>query len=213
LRIWISPAATIVVLPIWQRYLLTYPEVQLEIYADIGRVDMIASGFDAVIGPKHWGSSDMIAVRVTGPVEIAAVGAPAYFARRRPPRTPDDLASHSCIHYRLGAKGPIAKWNFERNGKTRQIAVPGRLTVNTLELAVRAALDGLGIARVPEELAAPFLRTGQLMRVLESWRAAVEGLFLFYHGHRQVPTALRAFIDMVRASKSTTVRRSLKKTF
>jgi DNA-binding transcriptional LysR family regulator len=213
LRIWISPAATIVVLPIWQRYLLTYPEVQLEIYADIGRVDMIASGFDAVIGPKDWVSSDMIAVRVTGPVEIAAVGAPAYFARRRPPRTPDDLASHSCIHYRLGAKGPIAKWNFERNGKTRQIAVPGRLTVNTLELAVRAALDGLGIARVPEELAAPFLRTGQLMRVLESWRAAVEGLFLFYHGHRQVPTALRAFIDMVRASKSTTVRRSLKKAF
>jgi DNA-binding transcriptional LysR family regulator len=92
----------------------------------------------------------MIAVRVAGPIEIAAVGAPSYFAGRRPPRTPDDLASHSGIHYRLGAKGPIAKFEFERDGKTRRVAVPGRLTVNTIELALHAALDGLGIARVPE---------------------------------------------------------------
>jgi DNA-binding transcriptional LysR family regulator len=201
LRIWIAPSATIVVLPVWQRYLSSYPDVQLEVWADVGRVDMVASGFDAMIGPKRWVSSDMIAVRVAGPIEIAAVGAPSYFAGRRPPRTPDDLASHSGIHYRLGAKGPIAKFEFERDGKTRRVAVPGRLTVNTIELALHAALDGLGIARVPEEVAAPFLRTGQLIRVLESWSAAVEALFLFYHGRRQVPPALRAFIDMVRAPK------------
>jgi DNA-binding transcriptional LysR family regulator len=201
LRLWISPAATIVVVPVWQRYLSSYPDVQLELWADAGRVDIVASGFDAMIGPKRWVPSDMIAVRVTGPIEIAAVGAPAYFAGRRPPRTPDDLASHSGIHYRLGAKGPIAKFEFERDGKTRRVAVPGQLTVNTIELALHAALDGLGIARVPEEVAAPFLRTGQLIRVLESWSAAVEALFLFYHGRRQVPPALRAFIDMVRAPK------------
>ena len=174
---------------------------------------MVASGFDALIGPKRWGSSGMIAVRVTGPIEIAAVGAPTYFACRRSPRTLEELASHNCIQYRLGAQGPVAKWHFERNGRAREIAAPGRLTVNTLELAVRAALDGLGIALVPEELAAPFLRTGHLMRVLESWSAAVAGLFLFYHGHRQVPSALRAFIDMVRASKPITGRRSLKNPF
>jgi DNA-binding transcriptional LysR family regulator len=213
LRIWLSPAATIVVLPVWRRYLSDYPEVQLEIWVDLGEVDIVASGFDAVIAPKGWMAADMIAVRVAGPIQIAAVGAPAYFDGRRAPRTPEDLASHSCIHYRLGAKGPIAKWHFERNGETCQITVPGQLTVNTLELAIRAALDGLGIARVPEELAAPFLRTGQLKRVLESWSAPVEGLFLGYHGHRQLPTALRAFIDMVRVAKSITDRRSLKNPF
>jgi DNA-binding transcriptional LysR family regulator len=136
-----------------------------------------------------------------------------YFAGRRPPRTPEDLASHSAIQYRFGAKGPVAKWNFERNGKEHHIAVPGRVTVNTIELALRAALDGLGIARVPAELAAPFLRTGQLIRVLENWSAAVEGYFLFYHGRRQIPAALRAFIDMVRAPKAITGARALKKTF
>jgi DNA-binding transcriptional LysR family regulator len=214
LRIRVSPlAATIVIMPNWRRYLSTYPEVQLEIWVDLGRVDIVASGFDAVIGPKDWVPSDMIGVRVAGATEIALVGAPAYFASRRSPRTPDDLSSHSCIQYRLGAKGPLVKWHFERDGKSRQIAVPGRLTVNTPELAVRAALDGLGIAYVPEGAAEPFLRAGQLVRVLERWSTPAHTLFLFYHGHRQVPTALRAFIDMVRASKSTTVRRSLKNDF
>ena len=214
LRIWASPIApAIVIMPIWQRLLSTYPEVQLEIWADVGRVDIVASGFDAAIGAKDWAPSDMIRVRVTGPIRIAVVGSPGYFAGRRTPRTPDDLASHNCIQYRLGAKGPIAKWRFERNGNARQIAVAGRLTVNNPELAVRAALDGIGIAYIPEDLAAPFLRTGQLTRALESWSTAIEGLFLFYHGHRQVPPALRAFIDMVRAPESITAGRSLENPF
>jgi DNA-binding transcriptional LysR family regulator len=203
----------IVVMPIWQRYLSAYPEVQLEIWMDVGRVDIVASGFDAGIGVKEWVPSDMIAVRVSAPIKIAVVGSPTYFAGRRSPSAPDDLASHSCIQYRLGAKGPLAKWHFERNGKAHQIAVAGRLTVNHIDLAVRAALDGAGLAYVPEGLAAPFLRTGQLIRVLEGYSAAVEGLFLFYQGHRQVPTALRAFIDMIRAPKSITDRRSVKNPF
>jgi DNA-binding transcriptional LysR family regulator len=211
LRIWASPvAATLVVMPIWQRYLSTYPEVQLETWADLSQPDIVASGFDAGIGPKRWVATDMIGVRVTGPMKIAIVGAPAYFAGRRPPRTPDDLTAHNCIQYRLGAKGPLFKWQFEQNGKTRQIAVTGRLSVNTPELAIRAVLDGLGVAYLPEELAAPYLRTGQLIRVLEGCSAPAESQYLFYHGHRQVPTPLRAFIDMVRATKSVADRRSAK---
>src|ERR1700720_3341576 len=123
------------------RPLSTYPEVQLEIWVDVGRVDIVTSGFDAAIGPKDWVASDMIGVRVTGPIKIALVGAPTYFAGRRSPRAPDDLASHNCIQYRVGAKGPLAKWHFQRNGKSRAIATPGRLTVNNTELALRAALD------------------------------------------------------------------------
>jgi DNA-binding transcriptional LysR family regulator len=214
LRIWAAPlAAAIVVMPIWQRFLSTYPEVQLEMWADLSQPDIVASGFDAGIGPKRWVSSDMIAVSVTEQIMIAVVGAPTYFAGRRPPRTPDDLASHNCIQYRLGAKGQLAKWDFQRNGKTHPIAVGGRLTVNNPELALRAALDGLGMARIPQGIAEPFLRTGHLVRVLEGWSAAVERLYLFYHGHRQIPTALRAFIDMVRAPKSIAAGRTLKSPF
>ena len=66
--------------------------------------------------------------------------------------------------------------------------------------------DGLGIAYTLESLAQPFLRSGQLVRVLEDWSPSFEGLFLYYSGHRQVPAALRVLIDMMRAARGS-VRR------
>jgi DNA-binding transcriptional LysR family regulator len=126
------------------------------------------------------------------------VGAPAYFAKRRPPRTPDDLANHHCIQYRVRGDGPLLEWSFERAGQSRKIPVDGRLTLNDLGLAVRAAVDGLGVAYTPEAQAEPYLRSGQLIRVLEDWSPSFEGLVLYYPGHRQVPAALRALIDMLR---------------
>ncbi len=119
------------------------------------------------------------------------------------PRTPDDLARHSCVQYRRGADGAVFEWPFERNGKSRKISVDGRVMVNDPDLAVRAAVDGLGIAYTIEALAEPFLRSGQLVRVLEDWSPSFEGLFLYYPGHRQVPAALRALIDMIRAARDS----------
>ena len=75
--------------------------------------------------------------------------------------------------------------------------------VNDPDLAVRAAVDGLGIAYTLESLAEPFLRSGQLVRVLEDWSPSFQGLFLYYPGHRQVPAALRALIDMIRAARGS----------
>jgi DNA-binding transcriptional LysR family regulator len=142
------------------------------------------------------------------------VGAPAYFARRRPPRTPDDLARHSCVQYRLAADGAVFEWAFERDDKSRRLAVDGRVIVNDPDLAMRAAVDGLGIVYTVEALADPFLRSGQLVRVLEDWSPSFEGLFLYYPGHRQVPLALRALIDMLRASNgSAPVKGSLENPF
>ena len=85
--------------------------------------------------------------------------------------------------------------------------------VNDVHLATRAAVDGLGIAITFEALAEPFLRSGQLVQVLKDWTPSFEGFFVYYPGHRQVPTGLRAFIDMVRAPKGTSGRRSLKNPF
>ena len=90
------------------------------------------------------------------------------------------------------------EWAFERDGRSRRLAVNGRVIVNDPDLAMRAAVDGLGIAYTVEALADPFLRSGQLVRVLEDWSPSFEGLFLYYPGHRQVPVALRALIDMLR---------------
>jgi len=196
-------AAAAVIAPIWGRFLSTYPEVHLELALGDAPIDIVAKGFDAGIGPRDRVPADMIAVRVTGPMKVVVVGAPTYFARRRPPRTPDDLAQHSCIQYRLASDGAVLAWPFERNRKSRRVSVDGRVMVNNAYLAVRAAVDGLGIAYTIEALAEPFLRSGQLVRVLQDWSPSFEGLFLYYPGHRQVPAALRAFIDMIRTARGS----------
>jgi len=192
-------AAAGVIVPIWHSYLSTYPDVHLEVRVSETPIDIVAAGFDAGIGPKQWPAADMIAVRVTGPMKVAVVGAPTYFAKRAPPRTPSDLLQHRCVEYIRGMDGTLHKWLFKRKDKSQSIAVNGRLTVDNPDLAVRAAVDGLGIAYTLEPLAEPFVRTGQLVRVLQDWSPAYEGMFLYYPGRRQVPAALRAFIDMIRA--------------
>src|SRR4029077_7142987 len=98
-------AGAAVLAPIWGRFLSTYPEVQLEIALGEAPIDIVAKGFDAGIGPRDRVPTDMITVRVTGPMQIAVVGAPAYFARRRRPRAPEDLSRHSCVQYRRGGDG------------------------------------------------------------------------------------------------------------
>ena len=214
LRIYaIHLAASAVIAPIWKRFLSTYPDVHLELAVGEAPIDIVAKGFDAGIGPRDRVPADMIAVRVMGPMKIAVVGAPTYFARRRAPRTPDDLARHICVEYRREADGNVLMWLFERNRKSRRISVDGRVMVNDADLAVRAAVDGLGIAYTGEALAEPFLRSGQLVRVLEDWSPSFEGLFLYYPGHRQVPATLRALIDMIRTRGSAPTRRSLENPF
>src|SRR6476659_1879780 len=207
-------AAAAVIAPIWARFLSTYQEVHLEVATGEQLVDIVAKGFDAGIGPKDRVAADMIAVRVMGPMKVVVVGAPTYFARQRPPRTPDDLARHICVEYRRAADGDVMVWPFERNGKSRRISVDGRVMVNETDLAIRAAVDGLGIAYTLEALAEPFLRSGQLVRVLEDWLPSFEGLYLYYPGHRQVPATLRALIDMMRTARgSARAKRSAKNPF
>jgi DNA-binding transcriptional LysR family regulator len=206
-------AAAAAIAAVWGRFASTYPDVHLEILVETRPIDLVASSFDAGIGRREWAGADMIAVRVIGPMKVAMVGAPEYFEQRPPPRTLDDLASHSCIQYRFAPNEAVLQWSFERNGRTKRMSLAGAVTVNDPYLAVRAAVDGLGIAYTVEALAEPFLRTGQLVRVLERSSPCLEGLFLYYPGRRQVPAALRAFIDMLRAPKSAQGIRSLKNPF
>src|ERR1700726_477813 len=130
LRIYaIHMAAAAVIAPVWHRFLSTYPEVHLELQLGEAPIDIVAKGFDAGIGPRDRAAADMIIVRVMGPVKIALVGAPSYFARRPAPRVPDDLVHHIGVQFRR-ANGAVFDWPFERNGKSQTISVGGRLMVN-----------------------------------------------------------------------------------
>jgi DNA-binding transcriptional LysR family regulator len=208
LRIYATHLAGAAVLaPVWARFLSSYPDVHLELTLEDAATDIVARGFDAGIGPRDLAAADMVAVRVMAPMKVAVVGAPGYFARRAPPLMPDDLGHHECIRFRRGSDGPMFDWAFERGGRSRRVSVAGRLTVNDPRICVRAAVDGLGVAYTIEALAEPFVRSGQLVRVLVDWSPCFEGMFLYYPGHRQVPAPLRALIGMIRVSSSTPERK------
>jgi DNA-binding transcriptional LysR family regulator len=178
-------------------FLERFPEMAVDIVAQPAFVDIVAEGYDAGFRLGETVPLDMVAVRIGGPSRMLPVAAPSYLAPRERPKTPDDLSRHICIRSRT-PNGRLYKWEFERHGHGIAVDVSGPLMLNRTELMVEAALQGLGIAFVPQRLAAPHLETGKLCALLEEWCPAYPGLFLYYPGHRQVPAGLRAFIDLLK---------------
>ena len=180
-------------------FLDRYPRVSLDIVSDDRLIDIVAKGFDAGVRLREAVPQDMIAVPFGGDARFLAVASPAYLSRHGVPGTPDDLRRHCCIRQRL-ASGKPYRWEFAQGLNEISVDVPGALTLNHNGLMVDAAVDGLGIAFVPERVAQPFLQDGRLRALLENWSPAIPGLCLYYPGHRHVPPALRVFIDSLRAA-------------
>ncbi|RDS84163.1 LysR family transcriptional regulator [Dyella psychrodurans] len=199
LRIYASPgAASATVSPVWERFLSNYPEVQLELRIDPAPVDIVAIGFDAIISPLDHLATDMIAVRATGPMKMAFVAAPGYLARHGHPQTPEELLSHRCIQYRLAPDQPLFPWSFVHDVRAQRVPIEGRLILNSSELAIRAAVDGVGIVYAMETMVQCYFKTGQLVKVLDEFSPSFDGFFLGYPSNRQISAPLRAFINMIR---------------
>ena len=99
----------------------------------------------------------------------AAVASPAYFSARKVPRTPHDLSVHNCINLRFPTRGGLYAWEFEKAERALNVRLEGQLIVNEIALALRGALDGLGIAYLPEDYVRADIEAERLTRVLESW--------------------------------------------
>lgn len=197
----IAPAIVVAmtVSPKLAKFTRDHPEVVLDITTeDDSRRDLVAARFDAGIHLGEFLQRDMVAVKVSGEQRAAIVAAPSYFDSRPKPKTPGDLAAHHCIRYRMGAGGPIYRWEFERRGKPVTVSVSGPLIINDVGLTLRAALDGIGLAFLLEEHAAGYIARGDLVRVLEDWCPPFEGYFLYYPSRRHQPAALQALVDALR---------------
>jgi DNA-binding transcriptional LysR family regulator len=176
-----------------------YPDVLLDIVSeDDTRRDLVAGRFDAGIHLGEFLQRDMVAVKVTGEQRAAIVAAPTYFDSHPKPKTPRDLTAHRCLRYRIGADGPVYRWEFEKRGKPVTVSVSGPLTVNDVEFMIRAALDGVGLAFALEEHVAEHIARATLVRVLEDWCPPFEGYFLYYPSRRHQPRALQALVDALR---------------
>jgi DNA-binding transcriptional LysR family regulator len=198
IRLVVSPLAALSVLgPKLGRFARAYPEVVLDVTTEERRFDLVAGGYDAGIHYGEYIAHDMVAVRVSPDHRPAVVGSPDYFAAHPRPRSPRDLLKHACINFRH-APDEIYRWEFENGKQSLSIAVKGPVVVDDVDLVIRAALDGVGLAYVGEDRAASHLRSGELVRVLESWCQPFPGFFLYYPSRRQRPAALAALIETLR---------------
>src|SRR2546425_1394012 len=199
-RLIASPmAVAMVVWPKLAKFVRDYPEVVLDITTEgDSRPDLVAGRFDAGIHLGEFLQRDMVAVKVTGEQRAAIVAAPAYFDSSPKPKAPRDLTAHRCIRYRMGADGPVYRWEFEKRGQPVTVSVSGPLIVNDVEFMIRAAIDGVGLAFALEEHVADYLARGELVRVLEDWCPPFEGYFLYYPSRRHQRPALQALVEALR---------------
>lgn len=178
------------------------PDVEVEIVASEELVDIAAEGFDAGIRLGQFIEADMIAVRLTPPFPLIVVGSPGYFERRAPPRTIADLRDHSCLRLRR-SNGSVAPWSFRDGNQLVEAHVSGPLIASDFVTLLGAAVEGLGLAQVPEPIASRRMEAGTLETVLNPFAPEAPGVFLYYAGHRQIAPKLRAFIDHVKGPSMT----------
>jgi DNA-binding transcriptional LysR family regulator len=184
--------------PVLASFLKNYPDITLELFVDYGFTNIVEERFDAGIRLGEAISKDMIAVRISPDWRLAVVGSPAYFERCPPPATPYDLTDHACVNIRHRPSGAIYAWEFEKDGKAFTVKGEGQLVFNSIVHVLNGALDGIGLAYVPEALAAPYLADGRLKEVLADWCPYFQGFHLYYPHRRQASPAFSAFVDAVR---------------
>jgi DNA-binding transcriptional LysR family regulator len=191
-------AVRAVLWPALEKLLPSYPDVNVEIIIDYGLTDIVAERYDAGVRTGEMVAKDMIAVRIGPDMRSAVVGAPAYFAKRSKPRTPQDLTGHSCINLRLPTRGGLYAWEFEKGKREVRVRVEGQLVFNASAPMLDAALAGMGLAYVPEDSVQPYLANGRLIRVLADWCPPYPGYHLYYPSRRQHTPAFSLVVEALR---------------
>ena len=210
LRLNVPVSAARLVLPqIVPAFLAAYPEIRLEVMAEDSFVDVLAAGCDAGIRYDERLEQDMIAVPI-GPrmQRFATAASRAYLDTHGRPAHPRELPGHACLRSRFSS-GATVPWEFERDGEVVRIEPSGPLLVRAgtaTDLAIAAAVEGIGIIHLFEDWLRPHFDSGVLEPVLEAWWQPFSGPFLYYPGRRFVPAPLRAFVDFVRNAAAREVR-------
>lgn len=191
-------AAHEVLWPALRKFLPRYPQIKVEVSVDQSFTDIVAERFDAGVRFGEQIAKDMIAVRIGPDLRMLVVGAPAYFSARPAPCGPQELTGHNCINMRLPTRGGLYAWEMEKGQRKLNVRVDGQLVLDNIALMLDAALDGLGLAFLPEGVVRPHIAQGRLRSVLEEWCPPFAGYHLYYPSRRQVSPAFALLVDALR---------------
>lgn len=197
-----SHAIRQILLPKLQQLTQRYPDINIELTANSGMVDIVAERFDAGVRFGSRVAEGMIAVRIGNDVKMAVVATPDYFAKHGLPQSPQELTQHACIGFRLTTHGGIYAWEFEKDGLEIKIKINGQWVFNESYHSVDAVRLGLAIAYIPEDMVEDDLRRGDLIKVLDEYSIQFSGYHLYYPHRRQQSPALMLVIDTLRLTDS-----------
>lgn len=175
-----------------------YPNVRVELAFDDRLVNIVEEGFDAGIRIGEMVERDMVALPLTRDLRLVVVAAPAYLERHGQPRTPRDLLRHNCISFRFPSSGRLYKWELMERGREVECDVSGSLIVNDGETMCRAAIAGIGLAHLIEDIAKPHLARGALVPVLEPYWLTFPGFYFYYPRREHLPVKMRLFLEFLR---------------
>jgi DNA-binding transcriptional LysR family regulator len=189
-----------------QRFLERYPAVQLELDLSPRRVDLLTENFDIAIRMGDLPDDANLSARRVVFVRFGLYAAPSYIATRGLPSHPDELLDHDllCMLSRSGGSVP---WVLTRGKARWEKELPARLTANSPELLARIACSGSGIAASSVLFAEPYLRKGDLVRVLPEWELPPNIGWAVFPGRRLMPAKTRVFLDMMEEMCCTEQRR------
>ena len=189
--------AHLIFLPALPRFLARYPELNVEVVLTDRAVNLVEEGIDcAVRGVEIPGDSTLVARHVTG-VRRVTCASPEYLTAHGTPRSVADLERHNCVRFISPSTGRTADWRFEKGDEQIAFTPRGNLGVSSLEAAAAAALNGIGIAQVPDALVILPQWAHRLRPILLDWVAPAPPLKVVYPSNRYLTAKVRAFADFV----------------
>ena len=168
-----------------------HPRLTADVHITMRTVDMVAEGYDLAVRYGKLSDSSLKARKVMQLPHVVCAS-PVYLQKYGVPGTPDELRNHNCL---VATFAPCTPWSFKVNGKSLDIDLSGNWRSNNGSALITAALEDIGICRLPELYVREHLESGALVTLLDEYAAAPLPVWMVYPNTRYLPAKVRLFID------------------
>lgn len=190
------PLVSSLVLPVLGEFMREYPDIELDLDFTDRMVDVIEEGFDAVVRTGEPQDSRLSARRL-GNFQMRLVASPDYLALRGTPQTPADLLQHSCLHYRFPNSGKLETWVLKQPLDEPKLQLPTSMICNNIETRLCFALQGLGIAYLPDFAIHEPLANGRLRPILADYVQRTGTFYILWPASKHPLPKVRALVDFL----------------
>ncbi len=186
---------TIYLAPLIAEFMALYPQLQVQFTLEDRFVDAIAEGYDLLIRIAKPEPTASLVVQPLHATQQLLCASPAYLNEHGIPEHPTDLQQHTCLRYGYLSSGD--QWRLLGKAGEFSITVSGKLCSNNGEVLAIAALQGLGIAQLPQFIVAPYLKSGQLTAVLPDYCLGDLAICVVYPVNRHLSTKVKLFTEFL----------------